>query len=141
MMDISFLDEELLFKQMQKAFNDIPEAIYKDHYELSRLTDFSAHSWKEFFTHPKVADWMNNEMILISQQKLRLLIKDIDSNTKSTGLPQLINTLSNQLENKGKNKDGPVFIYAYIPLNEQEKHAPNAKTVNKDYTIKDFTEI
>ncbi len=141
MMDILFKDEENLFKQMQEAFNSIPDAIYKNHYELSKLTDFSSLSWKEFFTHPKVVDWMNQEMILIQQSKLRLLIRDIDGNTKSTGLPQLINTLSTQLDNKDKMKDGPIFVYTYIPPNDDEMNAPNVHTADKDYTIKDLTEI
>lgn len=141
MMDILFEENEILLQQMQETFNKIEDAIYKDHYELSRMTDFSALSWKMFFTHPKIADWVTSEMTLIQQSKLRLLIKDIDANTKSTGLPQLINVLSGQLEDKDKKKDGPIFIYTYVPLNEQESEAPNVQTASKNLTITDITEV
>lgn len=141
MMDIQFNRDEILLQQMQDSFNKIDGAIYLDHYELSKMTEFSALSWKEFLTHPAVADWMAQEMRLLQQSKLRLLIRDIDSNTKSTGLPQLINVLSGQLENVKKKDDGPIFIYTYVPLNNQEKHAPNVRTAEDDISLEDITTI
>lgn len=140
MMDIPFNNDELLMQQMQESFNKIDGAIYKDHYELSSETEFSALSWKNFLTHPKVTDWLIKEMNLIQQSKLRLLIRDIDSNTKSTGLPQLINVLSG-LDNKKKKDDGPIFIYTYIPPNDQEKHAKNVKIADENLTPQDITKL
>lgn len=141
MMDILFNDDELLLQQMQETFNKVEGAIYKNHYELSNETEFSALSWKKFFTHPEVNDWITQEMILVQQSKLRLLLRDIDGNTKSTGLPQLINTLTSQLQDKNKRDEGPVFVYTYVPLNQEEKHAPNVQMANEDFTVKDITKV
>jgi len=137
-MDILFDDEELLMRQMQDAFNEIPDALYKDHYELAKVTTFSATSWKNFLTHPKVADWLTEEMKLVAQTKLRLLLKDIDSDTKSTGLAQLINTIGNHVDGTEDKKDtGPVFVYAFIPLNPQEEHAPNVR-ISENIKLEDI---
>jgi len=137
-MDILFEDEDILMRQMQDAFNEIPDALYKDHYELAKTNSFSATSWKNFLTHPKVADWLAEEMRLVAQTKLRLLLKDIDSDTKSTGLAQLINTIGNHVDgNESKKDSGPVFIYAFIPLNSQEEHAPNVR-IEKNIKLEDI---
>lgn len=137
-MDILFEDDEILMRQMQESFNDIPDALYKDHYDLAKTTAFSATSWKNFLTHPKVADWLAEEMRLVAQTKLRLLLKDIDSDTKSTGLAQLINTIGAQVEGSEDKKDsGPIFVYAFIPLNPQEEHAPNVR-IEKGIKLEDI---
>lgn len=141
MMDIEFREGEELYAEMMQAFNTIPDAIYLDHYKLAEMTRHNALEWKKFLTHPAVADWFQSEMQLLAQSKLRLLIKDIDSNTKSTGLPQLINTLGNRIEEGTKKGDGPIFIVLHTPLNEDEKHAPNVKRLTPDLQLKDLTDI
>ncbi len=139
-MNIEFNDTEFLFIQMQDAWNTIDDAFYKTHYELSELTAFDALSWRKFLTHPKVTDWLNQEMALVQQAKLRSLMKDLDNNSKSTGLPQLINALSNQVDKKTKNADGPIFIYTYVPLNKQEINAPNVQLAETDI-LADISQI
>lgn len=137
-MDIIFEEEEVLFRQMQDAFNEIEDALYKSHYDLAKETSYSATSWKNFLTHPKVADWLAEEMRLVAQTKLRLLLKDIDSDTKSTGLAQLINTIGNQVDGQDDKKDsGPIFVYAFIPLTTQEEHAPNVR-IEKHLKLEDI---
>lgn len=139
-MNIEFDETEKLFKEMQDAWNTIEDAFFKTHYELSEETTYDALSWRSFLTHPKVTDWLNQEMSVVQQAKLRALMKDLDGNSKSTGLPQLINALSNQVDKTAKSMDGPIFIYTYVPLNEQEKHAENVRFAEADI-IKDITSI
>lgn len=141
MMDIPFREDEQKLKDMMEQFNNIPDAIYLDHYQLSSITTFSSLEWKNFITHPLVADWLQSEMVLLAQAKYRLLIKDIDSNSRSTGLPQLINTLSNQIDGQSKKNEGPIFIVLHTPLNDEEKHAPNVKRLTPDLQLKDLTEV
>ena len=52
-----------------------------------------------------------------------------DSN--SVGQSQLINALG-KLDEKATKKEGPVFIYSYVPLNDEQKYAPNVRTVNAE---------
>lgn len=141
MMDIVFNEDEQQFQEMMEYFNALDNAIYLDHYELAKLSPYNAIQWKHFITHPKVADWMKAEMLLLAQAKHRLLIKDIDSNSRSTGLPQLLNALGAQIENSTARSEGPIFIVLHTPLNDDEKHAPNVKRLTKDLQLKDLTEI
>lgn len=141
MMDIPFREDEQKLKEMMVQFNNIPDAIYLDHYQLSSITTFSSLEWKNFITHPLVADWLQSEMVLLAQAKYRLLIKDIDSNSRSTGLPQLINALGNQIDGQSKKSEGPIFIVLHTPLNDEEKHAPNVKRLTPDLQLKDLTEV
>lgn len=138
MMNLIFSEEEWLLAEMQDEWNRIPDAFYKTHYELAQLAPkYDALSWKKFLTHPQVVDFLNSEMVLIQQAKFRSLLKDLDSNSRSTGLPQLLNSLAGQLEKKNNADEGPIFIYMHVPLNNQEEHAPNANTANSD-AIKDL---
>ena len=61
-------------------------------------------------------------------EEARILLKDVDTN-KNTGQAQLLNTLLNQTKQNNK-KEGPVFIYTQIPLNEAEQHAENVVMVD-----------
>jgi hypothetical protein len=139
MMNIAFNEDEDLLTAMQEEFNTIPDAFFKTHYELSSASHFDALSWKKFLTHPAVVDWLTSEMRLIQQATLRGLMKDLNSssNAKSTGIPQLINALSSQVEKTTRDDGGPIFVYAYIPLNDQEEHATNVIRADRN-AIKDI---
>ena len=52
-------------------------------------------------------------------------------NSKSVGQAQLINALV-KIDEMAVNKNGPVFIYSYVPLNEEQKFAPNVALVESD---------
>ena len=132
MMNIAFKDEEILFHEMQKVFNRIENALYKDHYELAAETSYSALEWRTFLSDSRIADWFQQETIFIQQAKYRKLLQDLSSNTKSTGLPQLMNSLQNSINAATPKDNGPIFVYTYVPLNDEEKHAPNVKTVDKN---------
>lgn len=135
-MELTLPTQKLM--DLQAAWNTLgADALYMSHYELAENTNYSVLDWREFLTNPDVVDWINKETMLIQQSKLRLLMKDIDGNTKSTGLPQLINTLVTQTEKKDPSKDGPAFIYCFVPLNEQEEGAPNVRIeTNNPFAVK-----
>lgn len=123
-MDIKFQEHEIEYQQLQVAFNDIgPDALYMSHYELAESSQFSAIIWKQFLTDSRVQDFLQSELALMQQASIMKMMRDIDQ-SKSTGQAQLLNTLIQQT-NTNKKKDGPVFIYTYVPLNEEEQHAPN----------------
>ena len=52
-------------------------------------------------------------------------------NSRSVGQAQLINALV-KIDEAATNKDGPVFIYSYVPLNDEQKFAPNVMLMDID---------
>lgn len=125
-LDIQFKDNENDLKEMQEHFNTIGRrALFMSHYELADATDMTPIEWKKFITDIRVSTVLNEELDLIKKSKVALMLKDIETN-KNTGQAQLLNTLLNQTK-QSDIKEGPVFIYTQIPLNEQEQHAPNVR--------------
>lgn len=100
-------------------------------YELARNTDEKdPQVWKQFLMDPKISDYISSEMTLIRTATMNKMVNNAaDSN--SVGQSQLLNALS-KLDEKEQIKDGPTFIYSYVPLNNEQKEAPNVRTVNTD---------
>lgn|SRR5574344_230441 len=131
-MNIAFNENEIEMQQLQDVFNELGEdALFYTHHELAQATEFSAMEWKNFLTDPRVQEYLELEVNLIQQTAVRKMLRDIDQ-SKSTGQAQLLNTLVNQT-NSNKKKEGPVFIYTYIPLNKEEHYAPNVQVAESDY--------
>ena len=129
MMDIPFRDDETDMLEMQDFMNDIgQEALFMNHYELSNKTEISPILWKKFLTDVRVSAFINEELEMLKKSKVAVMLKDVELN-KNTGQAQLLNTLLNQTKTEQK-KEGPVFIYTQIPLNEAEKHAENVVIVD-----------
>lgn len=127
MMDIKFKADEEMFTELQDLMNGIGQnALYMSHYELAEQTGMSPISWKKFLLDPRVAAFISEEMDLLKRAKVSTMLSTVDTN-KNTGQAQLLNTLLNQTKNTNR-KEGPVFIYTHIPLNNQEEHAPNVAT-------------
>lgn len=128
-LDIEFKPNETDLIDLQKLFNDVgQEALYMNHYELADMTGSSPVDWKRFLMDPRVANSINEEMELLKKSKVAVMLKDIET-TKSTGQAQLLNTLLNQTKQEQK-KEGPVFIYTMIPLNENEAQARNVVMID-----------
>ena len=131
LMNIKFNDNEIELQQLQDVFNELGEdALYYSHYELASATDYSASDWKLFLTDPRVQDFLELELSLNQQTAIRKMMRDIDQ-SRSTGQAQLLNTLVNQ-SSQSKKKEGPIFIYTYIPLNKEEEYAPNVQIAESD---------
>lgn len=129
MMDIKFNEDEDDMKDMQDLMNEIgQQALFMNHYELSAKTEISPIQWKKFLTDVRVAAFISEELELLKKSKVAVMLKDVDTN-KNTGQAQLLNTLLNQTKQNNK-KEGPVFIYTQIPLNEAEQHAENVVMVD-----------
>ena len=129
MMDIKFNEGEDDMKDMQDLMNEIgQQALFMNHYELSAKTEISPIQWKKFLTDVRVAAFIAEELELLKKSKVAVMLKDVDTN-KNTGQAQLLNTLLNQTKQSNK-KEGPVFIYTQIPLNEAEQHAENVVMVD-----------
>ena len=129
MMDIKFNEGEDDMKDMQDLMDEIgQQALFMNHYELSAKTEISPIQWKKFLTDVRVSAFIAEELELLKKSKVAVMLKDVDTN-KNTGQAQLLNTLLNQTKQNDK-KEGPVFIYTQIPLNEAEQHAENVVMVD-----------
>jgi hypothetical protein len=134
MMDIKFGNSALDVKyiNMQDQFNELlPDALRMSHYELAKVTKYNSTDWRSFFTHPQVADWINEEIELLKQNKFKILLDNADSFSKSPGHAQLLSALLSSMKKETK-KEGPAFVYCYIPLNENEEAAENVRILKKD---------
>ena len=112
------------------------EAISMNHYDLYKKCSFTdmhltPMMWKQFLTDPHVVEYIASEFDAIKSSELRKIIMDINS-SKSVGQAQIINSLSKMLEGSDKKKEGPAFVYMYVPLTDQQAQAPNVKVLEKD---------
>lgn len=116
---------EFQFNECKKQFTTLGErALYLNHYQLAVETHIKdAIVWKLFLTDPRIADYISSEMNLIRNASINEIIHKAP-NSKSVGQAQLINALV-KIDEAAANKTGPVFIYSYVPLNEEQKYAPN----------------
>jgi hypothetical protein len=125
--DINFdKEKEELFYELQEAFNNIgPDALQMTHYELAERSGDSPISWKKFLLDPRVSAYITEELDMLKKSQVSKLLSEA-STSRSTGQAQLLNTLLNQTKVSEK-KEGPVFIYTRIPLNDQELGAENVR--------------
>lgn len=132
-MEIAFKENEKQFIDLQDLFNTIgQDALYMTHYELAERTGESPISWKKFLMDPRVSAFIAEEMSMLEKVKAAVMLNTVDTN-KNTGQAQLLNTLLNRSKGNEK-KEGPVFIYTQVPLNNQEQHAKNVVIYNEDNT-------
>ena len=107
------------------------KAISMNHYDLARLTTIKdVQLWKQFLTDPEVSAYIDQEAQILTQTELRKLASDV-SDSRSVGQAQLINAMSKLTDTK-TTKEGPIFIYTYVPLSESQEKAPNVNQVNND---------
>lgn len=109
-----------------------PQAFAWHHYDLAEKTTLKdPQIWKKFLTDPEVETWIQSELTVLQTAELNKLLQDINA-SQSTGKAQIITALSKLLEGATTEKTGPVFIYSYVPLNEQQKQAENVVELTID---------
>lgn len=132
---LSFFQKAHEFYAMQEFFNENEPAIfYKTHYEIAKMPGAPASNpqeWKAFLTEGRVAEYVNQELQLLQQTEMRKLLENISSKSRSVGTAQTLTAMIKALES-GSVKEGPVFIYIYIPLTEEEINAPNVIILDHD---------
>lgn len=113
------------FEACKEQFLKLGErALYMNHYQLAMETHIEDPIlWKMFLIDPRIADYITTEMNLIRTASINEIIHKAP-NSKSVGQAQLINALV-KIDETAANKEGPVFIYSYVPLNDEQKFAPN----------------
>lgn len=113
------------FDECKRQFSALGErALYLNHYQLAMETSIhDAMEWKIFLMDPRISDYINSEMNIIRNAAINEIIQKAP-NSKSVGQAQLINSLV-KIDELTSNKEGPVFIYSYVPLNAEQSFAPN----------------
>jgi hypothetical protein len=105
------------------------EALKASHYALAAMTQESDPAiWKEFLMETDVNDYINQETAILQSAEFRNILLNT-SRENSVGRAQLINAMMS-VSNKQNKKEGPIVIYSYIPLNEQQLKASNIE-INK----------
>lgn len=118
---------ESQYNECWRIFTSLQEeGLSLSHYQLAERTELNdAIIWKAFLTDPKTADYISSEMQIIRSAAINEMVQKAP-NSRSVGQSQLINALQ-KLDESAAHKEGPVFIYSYVPLNEQQKAAPNVR--------------
>lgn len=118
-----FSDEELA--TLWSHFKNLgQEALYASHYDLFTKTAYKTPDvWKDFILLPEVVEYTRVEMEIIRKSAMNELFANAgDSN--SVGKAQLLNAIS-KYDEDNSTKEGPIFIYTYVPLNQEQEKAPN----------------
>ena len=101
-------------------------------YDLAEFTDIKDYTrWIEFMKEPAVAEAIDEELNLYIDAQKRKLIQTTTIDDKSVGKAQLITALTKANEG-GAGTGGNLFVYNYIPLNENEKKRPNVNELDLD---------
>ncbi len=102
------------------------EGLLLDHYGLANsFPNFTADQWRVFLQDPEVSLYINQEFDLIRAATVRKLQAGASDNERSVGAAQLINAMSAQAEKAQGKKEGPVFIYSFVPPSPEQMKAPN----------------
>ena len=115
--------------QFFKSYKD--DAITMNHYDFAEDTEYSEEQWLNFLSETDVIDYIDKQLSVIQKAELAKMIKDVGS-SNSVGQAQLMNALNKMNENKTEKKEGPVFIYTYVPLTEPQQEADNVQTEEND---------
>ena len=101
-------------------------------YDLAEFTDIKNYTrWIEFMKEPAVAEAIDEELNLYIGAQKRKLIQTTTIDDKSVGKAQLISALTKANES-GTGAGGNLFVYNYIPLNENERKRPNVNELDLD---------
>lgn len=130
------MDEEQK-AELWEAFKALEQkAIAMNHYDLARITHIKdVQLWKKFLTDPEVSSYIDQEAQILTQTELRKLTSDV-SDSRSVGQAQLINAI-NKLNDTKLTKEGPIFIYTYVPLSSSQKQADNVVQLKEDVFLTD----
>jgi hypothetical protein len=117
-------------------FSHLPKSLYLTHYELAKLDppnnpSSSSIDWREFLTTEDISQFIEQELSLLKQGEFKKLLQNISQTGKSVGIGQTLNALMKSME-VSSIKEGPVFIYTYVPPTPQEQGGSQVKVLEGD---------
>ena len=119
--------------QIYRSFG--ADAATMNHWDLQEASDTDADTWKAFLNETDVVDWVNSELNIVQKTELSKMVKGVNA-SRSVGQAQLISALS-KMQGTHDNREGPIFIYTYIPLNTEQQQAENVRLLTCDPFLKE----
>ena len=77
----------------------------------------------------EIQEYIKKEMEIIRTSQMNKIVQE-SSDSRSVAKAQLLSALQ-KMDNDKEGAEGPTFIYCYVPLNEEQKHAPNILEVDE----------
>jgi hypothetical protein len=102
------------------------------HYDLAKKTEITdADLWKHFLLEQDVKNYIQTEVEILRTTEFNKMIKNVGDNQRSVGQAQLMSALD-KMKLDSNHKEGPIFIYTYVPLSSEQAQAENVEEVETD---------
>ena len=103
-----------------------------NHYDLAKNTTVSEpEKWKKFLLEQDVRNYIQTEVEILRTTEFNKMIKNVGDNQRSVGQAQLMSALD-KIKQDSNHKEGPVFIYTYVPLSSEQAQAENVQEAESD---------
>jgi hypothetical protein len=103
-----------------------------NHYDLAKNTEVTdPEKWKKFLLEQDVRNYIQTEVEILRTTEFNKMIKNVGDNQRSVGQAQLMSALD-KMKQDSNHKEGPVFIYTYVPLSSEQAQAENVQEAESD---------
>lgn len=125
-----------LKEQMWDIFKELGvDGLTKSHYDLAEETEIDDPVlWRAFLLESDVSQYIQVEMQIVQNAELNKILAKVGT-SHSVGQAQLMTALD-RLSKGTTTKEGPVFIYTYVPLSNEQNKAENVKEENTDIFLR-----
>ena len=135
MIDLKLFDKEIEIELCEAvvAFNtrfkaDPAGTMDKTYYQLWKDNkEVELHIWRQFYTDKRVQEFYEKEFELSLKAKRNVLLRQVGENHSTATVQGLMSILKRDEEALIEDDDGKIFIYSFIPLNQNEEHLENVK--------------
>lgn len=135
MIDVKKFDKDIELELWQAvnsfnaAFKKNPkEVLKKGYYELWEMDkNIDLYVWRVFYTDSRVREFYKKEFELGLDAKKQILLQQVGENKSTATNQALVALLKREEENQLDPNDNKIFVYSFIPLNENERNADNVK--------------
>ena len=108
------------------------DGLTMSHYDLAEATEIeNPEIWKKFLLEQDVRNYIQTEVEILRTTEFNKMIKNVGDNQRSVGQAQLMSALDKMKQDSNR-KEGPVFIYTYVPLSSEQAQAENVQEAESD---------
>jgi hypothetical protein len=104
-----------------------------DHYDLEKAQPehpYTSDDWRKLLQDPEVSLYIAQEFQMIRDTEIRKLQASASDAQKSVGAAQMINAMQSVAEKAEGRKEGPMFIYSFVPPSSEQIKAPNVRVID-----------
>lgn len=107
------------------------KGLLADHYELAtKHPEYTSDDWRTLLQDPEISLYISQEFNMIRDAQIRNLQANASDANKSVGAAQMINAMQSVAEKAQGKKEGPIFIYTFVPPSDEQLKAPNVRVIN-----------